>query len=1235
MTIASNLYAEKVFAEHPIGLWTLDEKADYAELLHEDNRNLAVEAWFITGGQCSENTDAIPEKIFPNSITNEITIDNGETTIQIEDNGDVLWNPLSRNLNTFSIATYVYPYSKSMVVQIGYKILVDGVWSNPILSKFSITNLESWSFISDTFQMPGEDFTEIKFILNVTSASESDGTYSFLVHGMSIGQESEQFHVNSLGTVLTNITTMQDEDFREPIGMGFGTEYGIRASAYGLQQRGGYYLASDPATLVARNSAMPMVYGANNSTRLTPNGNLPSLIVPGLNFMNADGQYSDLTFEAWVKIQAATSEPKRVIGPIASNDGIYVDDSFMVLKIGKYSGSYYVGEWDRPMLLAIRLSSDSASVVINGEEVIAFSMIASEVFYPNKYEVVGGSKYDIDWIGFYAHVDVPQIFVDCIGIYPYIVPAIVEKRRWVYGQGVETPENIVGAAIGSNVAIDYTVANYSKNYSYPDIGKFQQGINENMLIENNALSMPNYDLPDIIFNNKTEQEWLSVVPDLDNTYGDAISLKPNEDWADTDGYILFPKLNVLTQEVKAFYGLFESNPSDTSKQTLMYLENEVTKDALEITLEQSVISYTFKTLNLSGGMDEELLYSDSYHTAGDFLLAGINIPVFVSAFSGRVATFFGTKQEIKLYVGGRKTLDQTFSGKIYRVGFCTARNLQKIAFSFSKTNGIANGYNSLESLDDFVRDAQGFLDDNTVTDYTSIPEADGGDEYFGNANTSFEELFDGGGVFSILVSKILEHTASYTLNPKTYLGTFSLDIASNGYWQDYIPLSYFAKYVKDGNGGTYLDVDFIQFNVSYPEIKKYLNNKYDTTGSTIRTYISFQYLRNNSSISLSSFLTTQLAPKDGVVIPGSDWDTVQRTKYEVVDGAIIYPPDNVDFNILAMVIHVEVISNGIKQKPVKLRSIEFSSQALNAFVPNAIGTKYGALVYPYRKSAEYYDYKGRNPFGIYKGNTPYLYLTSNSGLRLRGAMTPGVQRGISMPINKTIASYYKVGAWQLVMRFNDEEFPTEVTEIFEIEANGGENQKFIKFYIVADSASRTRGRIYAVDATTGFIDNTSAFYINGGRVNEAIIDLNSWTTLGISFNAPVDFSSSVGAFRVTGPILFNSVSHYQITAADEAARTVYRKWAEVKSVNEVIQPWDYWLNGDESVAGSSWRQVLFVAADQRNQLVNGETVYNKYTGNDRFVVDYIADQYARLRIKNYEYVFYKDVTWRSNITTPV
>jgi hypothetical protein len=33
MSNPSNLYAEKVFAEHPTGLWALDDKADYISII--------------------------------------------------------------------------------------------------------------------------------------------------------------------------------------------------------------------------------------------------------------------------------------------------------------------------------------------------------------------------------------------------------------------------------------------------------------------------------------------------------------------------------------------------------------------------------------------------------------------------------------------------------------------------------------------------------------------------------------------------------------------------------------------------------------------------------------------------------------------------------------------------------------------------------------------------------------------------------------------------------------------------------------------------------------------------------------------------------------------------------------------------------------------------------------------------------------------------------------------------
>jgi hypothetical protein len=174
---------------------------------------------------------------------------------------------------------------------------------------------------------------------------------------------------------------------------------------------------------------------------------------------------------------------------------------------------------------------------------------------------------------------------------------------------------------------------------------------------------------------------------------------------------------------------------------------------------------------------------------------------------------------------------------------------------------------------------------------------------------------------------------------------------------------------------------------------------------------------------------------------------------------------------------------------------------------------------------------------------------------------------------------------------------------------------------------------------TGLVKTGVTFHINGNEVAQAVVNINSWSILGVSFAEALDFSSSVGAIRVTGKVLFNNVSHYQITAADEASKTVYRKWAGVKTVNDVVEPWDYWLNGDALadpiVLGSKWKEVLFVNNGANTALVSGATVYQKYTGTDRFVVDYIADTGVEFRMNAYEYLFYDDIRWSSNVIRPV
>ena len=206
-------------------------------------------------------------------------------------------------------------------------------------------------------------------------------------------------------------------------------------------------------------TGIPIVYGASNITKVVANdNNKPSLIIPGKGFLNKVGQYKDYTVEFWAKINSDALDPKRIFGPIASTDGLYIESGFLTLVIGTNFSSNFVGEWYRPMLIHFRVSRNIASVLINGEEVISLpidtaSLELPDEFYNNKSQ---------DWLGFYGYDGLITLDIDCIAIYPYQVAALVAKRRFAYGQAVPSSDNIDSGFNGSSAFIDYPFADYTE-----------------------------------------------------------------------------------------------------------------------------------------------------------------------------------------------------------------------------------------------------------------------------------------------------------------------------------------------------------------------------------------------------------------------------------------------------------------------------------------------------------------------------------------------------------------------------------------------------------------------------------------------------------------------------------------------------------------------------------------------------------------------------------------------------
>jgi hypothetical protein len=1214
MSSPSNLYAEKVFSEHPMALWALDDKLDYVSLISEAQRNILT-LWDKTGCTLSAGTGLTGEP-FPDSYTTKVSssIPIGSTNEAILKSPEIMnFQDLDLELGTFCIGTHFYSGSVYLEsVSIGYEY-TDTTTSQVVqnLKTFNTSISNQWAFISETFEIPNES-TNFKIVIKVITNTGGDNIndYEFYFNGISLGQWSEEFNVVSLG--------VSSEIFPTEIEL-TTTSRVIPAPAYGISSDTAYYLVNNNS-LVAKNTGVPLVFGASNVTKLSPNtGGDPSFIFPGKGFLHENGRHSDYTVEFWARINSDSNDPKRIFGPIGSEDGLYVEGGFLTLLIGGKFSSHFVGEWFRPMLIHIRLITDNATVLINGEQVISLDFITSSISLPS----ITGE----DWIGFYAYNNVNPIEIDCVAIYSYQVPNVVAKRRYVYGQGVGSSESIDSAYSGTSAFIDYSFADYTANYNYPDFAQWQQGTFDNLLTTATALTTPQYSLPTIFTGTKTLQE---LYDDSDTLYqnlasGDLgtdahfISLNPDSTWNNDGAYINFGNFNILNSQVASLYGVFQVNNqgsgTDETEEVLFKIYNQSTGNYFSINVDGLEVVYSL----YYSGISQEIYRTDEFEIE-ELFAAGINIQTLVNTFGGNLATFFGNQNSLSLYVGGDNSGSKTFKGYIFSIGFSTELN----------SNSISN--------------------------------------YFDESGIAIIDTYTGSGVESSENAlALLSHTASYTLLPTYAYGSLFLDIGVSGYWEDYMPLSYFAKFVQNDVGNSFYDLDFLQFNIGYPSPSSLLeaettgswtyeelassyslptqrtyqqldnslltgwNNyqdlkekalkyyEYNTEGAAVRSYVTFQYIADGANLSQDNFTTT-ISAKENAVVDVSEYSSWSTTKFEVVDNTIIYPRKDVDFNSLAIVYHLDFNIRGILTKPVLLRKLELASQALNDNSFNPIGTRFGTDIFPYKRSGLYYDYKSKNPFSIYKGSTPYLYMNRTSGIQVRGDFDSNFDRGISMPINQSIAENYRVSAMQSWIRYDQESFTATPIPLFEIMHKADT----IVFFVVANDETGQRGRVYAKNKSDNSDFQGISYYINGTLVREPVLTIKEWSALGINFGEAVNFDLFIGSINLNSPALFNNVAYYQANNLQQIQSKINRPWLKVKQEGLTNRNWSFWLNN------YTWEGVLVISASALYG-VNAQDVYKTYIGTNKIIIDddsgmiFDAD---KMKI-------YNDTTWSVSVGSPV
>jgi hypothetical protein len=1154
MSTPSSLYAEKIYSEHPLVLWSLDDKLDYISLISEEQRNI-VDLWTLDNATATVESAYIIQP-FENSELTKIKVPPTEGTFTeayLVSPNIININELA-DLGSFSIGTYFNSDSIFLeTMSIGYEYTdPDTLEVIQNLKIFKGNPYQRWGFISETFEIPDVN-AQMRIVIGITifEGSESAEDNVFYFNGLTFGQINEEFNAISFGI---NKTTVPSD-----ISLFNGLD-AVEASAYGITENSGYYIIRDNK-LTCKNTSVPLVYGSSGITKLIPDIS-PQLIIPGQGFLNKKGQHNDYTIEFWTRIRSNTEEPFKIFGPVGSSDGLYVEKGFLTLVIGDQFASHFVSEWFRPMLIHIRLIKNSASLLVNGEEVLSLSFNTLDLDLPEEIDEFGKNQ---DWLYFASSFDVEPVEIDCIAIYSYQVPIVVAKRRWVYGQGVNSPEAINSSYGGTTAFIDYSFANYSSNYNYPDFAKWDQGSFDNLTTTETSLRTPEYSLPEIFIGNKTLENLYTDNKEVQEQESGAsasnkfLSFRPNSTWNSVQSYLNFTKFNFLLNEVDSIYGVFSSE-NLSSNEILFKIYNEINNDYFLIHKDNDLIKYSLTINN-----ETEVLFDTDPILENELFSVGININKLSNFSTANISAFFGNIDSLKIYVAGDDSGNFTFTGKIYSIGLTTEQNTKEI-----------------------------------------------------------NQLIDSSGfIFPDHGQDLIDHIASYTLLPSLSYEKYFLDIGISGYWQDYLPLSYFAKFVKNSEGDLFYDIDFLQFNLGYPTIKNLSEESgeidlfYNTINSQVKGYVTFQRTENGAN-SVSLFENNQALSIEKIINADDDleWET---TRFEVIDNTLIYPPKSINFDELSLVYSLEFKSRGIITKPILIDRLQIASQCLNDNSFNSVGTRFGLNLFPYKKSGIYFDYKTKNPFSIYKQSTPYLYLNGRSGIEVRGRIDTTESRGLSLPINKEISSEYKVSAIQLWLMYDREEFPDFTIELFEINYKG----KSVKFHLRANSTLKDRGRIFALDENNREYTSLS-YYLNGNLVRDPVISLYEWTSIGVSFLTPLTFNSYLGSLNITGPAIFNNISYYQANSLTQIQQRLIRTWVQVLRDGVETLDWNFWQNN------FTWDGMLNVGSTEFYS-IDPSDIYNTYIGNNKIVID----DGQGLVYKPEKLKVYTGIEWSSSVSTPV
>jgi hypothetical protein len=1203
----SNLYAARIYAEHPIALWSLDDEASYISKLSTSQKDIAN--WSLYNLEQVVSPSAVYGEPMAGNPKYYMTINSASVSLS----ASALASPINTELNldpdkkTISINTFFYDtFGFVLSIDIGFRYN-----NNLYFSTLSGPENEKWQKVSHTMEVPEGNIDIYPFVrVNYLNAGPDFGDeYNVVFNGLSVGQWSELFHYETTGKVPEQI---QDATL---LGIVSGSAYTslsasaittISADSYGIgNSNNGYYLV-EKNRMLSSTLDFPITFGSNNITSLRQPlyGRTPSLVFEGQGFLNEFGRYRTLTAEFWLRTYTTAKTPIKIFGPLTSEDGIYIESDFIIIKIGLNKKSYFIGKWYRPMLIDFIYNIANASLLINGDLVIQMDIDQDSISFPEIAK---------DYVGFFCDEEIPNLEIDCFAVYPYAVPEQVAKRRFIYAQGVEAANNIATNFNGDSFQLDFPYAKYTSTLNYPDMNDWNSGFFNNLSSTSRFLSFPDYQLPDIIFSTSASGSFEGVelntfLTDNYNIQNDEypfIKLRPDSSYNNIVSSIYFSNLNFLNSPIRSIFGVFESPVSlSASPEVLMTFSNSFNSNTFEVTVSNSGLEYYFNSIKVG----------QFALAASSTFIAGIDLNTINTQYAGTVENFFFNPQNLSLRLGG--TQNSVYSGKIHRITFNNALYTQKDLSEYITASGFFT--QTLDSLylkyyignytfypqrlsNSLLLDigASGYWED-------SIPLS-----YFGryvedrNKNSYYD--------LDLLQYNIETPSSPVLRKDQYYLDGGSSQSSNFKFWFDD---GFYDKEVGD------IDLEFDGGGPSASPI--YLTDlqldsafkNYSKENYFIKSYVTLQNFADVGKIPYSQYEFIQRINGDRVL--DFDSETIQdfnTTKYEVMDRTVIFPPKElVDFKDYYITVHIELQTNGLINNPIQIKKMSLSSLAYDESAFYSISSPDGYKLYPFSRYDKFYVYKNKNPFVVYKDSTSYMYTTADSGISVL-PYTSSATRGITVPINQQQASEYLLGGVQF-WGFYNKNYTIEPSQAI------AQIKTYLKTYTLylSPESNSLRGKVVVYDENNINVSNELIFYQNGKLVDDIYITPLTWNSILIVFDQGENLANYVGQFEVYEGLMVNNMAFYRKSNEAVGREFILNDWVDLSTETT----WQTWENAQ------NWSSIEGQVEELRVN-VDGSNIYESTFG----VASVVLDDTSQLNVSSDNVTIITGTIWEEYSQKPV